>query len=104
MRVLLLGGTAGGRALAAHAAPGRRRDQLAGGPGAGSRAAGRARCASAGSAASTGCGGGWSIPSVDAVVDATHPYAATITAHAAQVCGELGLPHLVLARPALATR
>ncbi len=37
---------------------------------------------------------------VDAVVDATHPYAATITAHAARVCGELGLPHLVLARPA----
>ena len=37
---------------------------------------------------------------VDAVVDATHPFAATITAHAAQVCGELGLPHLVLARQA----
>lgn len=37
---------------------------------------------------------------VDAVVDATHPFAATITAHAAQVCTELGLPHLVLARPA----
>jgi precorrin-6A/cobalt-precorrin-6A reductase len=37
---------------------------------------------------------------VDAVVDATHPYSATITAHAATVCGELGLPHLVLARPA----
>lgn len=39
---------------------------------------------------------------VDAVVDATHPFAATITAHAAQVCTELGLPHLVLARPAWA--
>jgi precorrin-6A/cobalt-precorrin-6A reductase len=37
---------------------------------------------------------------VDAVVDATHPFAATITAHAAAVCGELGMPHLVLARPA----
>ncbi|HET7666450.1 MAG TPA: cobalt-precorrin-6A reductase [Mycobacterium sp.] len=37
---------------------------------------------------------------VDAVVDATHPYAATITASAAAVCGELGLPHLVLMRPA----
>ena len=37
---------------------------------------------------------------VHAVVDATHPYAATITAHAAEVCGDLGLPHLVLARPA----
>lgn len=37
---------------------------------------------------------------VDAVVDATHPFAATITAHAARVCAELGLPHLVLARRA----
>jgi precorrin-6A/cobalt-precorrin-6A reductase len=37
---------------------------------------------------------------VDAVVDATHPYAATITANAAAVCDELRLPHLVLARPA----
>ncbi|SEH76390.1 precorrin-6A reductase [Mycolicibacterium rutilum] len=36
---------------------------------------------------------------IDAVVDATHPYAATMTAHAATVCAELGLPHLVLARP-----
>lgn len=39
---------------------------------------------------------------VDVVVDATHPFAATITAHAAQVCAELGVPHLVLARPAWA--
>jgi precorrin-6A/cobalt-precorrin-6A reductase len=37
---------------------------------------------------------------IDAVVDATHPFAATITAHAAQVCEELRLPYLVLARPA----
>jgi precorrin-6A/cobalt-precorrin-6A reductase len=37
---------------------------------------------------------------IDAVVDATHPFAATITAHAAQACAELGVPHLVLARPA----
>ncbi|MED5815939.1 cobalt-precorrin-6A reductase [Mycolicibacterium sp. 050232] len=39
---------------------------------------------------------------VGAVVDATHPFAATITGHTAQVCAELGLPHLVLARPAWA--
>ena len=38
--------------------------------------------------------------SIDAVVDATHPFAATMTAHAADVCGELRIPHLVLARPA----
>jgi precorrin-6A/cobalt-precorrin-6A reductase len=36
---------------------------------------------------------------IDAVLDATHPFAATITAHAAQVCKELELPYLVLARP-----
>ncbi|OMC29419.1 cobalt-precorrin-6A reductase [Mycobacterium sp. GA-1841] len=39
---------------------------------------------------------------VDAVVDATHPFAATITANAAQACADLGVPHLVLARPAWA--
>ncbi|EUA89856.1 precorrin-6x reductase CbiJ/CobK family protein [Mycobacterium ulcerans str. Harvey] len=32
-------------------------------------------------------------------MDATHPFAATMTAHAAQVCAELALPHIVLARP-----
>jgi len=37
---------------------------------------------------------------IDAVVDATHPFAATMTAHAAEVCAELRMPHLVLARPA----
>ncbi|MBO0676275.1 cobalt-precorrin-6A reductase [Mycolicibacterium sp. S2-37] len=40
---------------------------------------------------------------VDAVVDATHPFAATITAHAAEACARLRLPHLVLARPAWPT-
>ncbi len=37
---------------------------------------------------------------IDAVVDATHPFAATMTAHAAEACAELRMPHLVLARPA----
>jgi precorrin-6A/cobalt-precorrin-6A reductase len=37
---------------------------------------------------------------IDAVVDATHPFAATITAHSAEACGELGVPYLLLARPA----
>jgi precorrin-6A/cobalt-precorrin-6A reductase len=40
---------------------------------------------------------------VDAVVDATHPFAATITAHAAKVCADLRLPHVVLARSAWPT-
>jgi precorrin-6A/cobalt-precorrin-6A reductase len=37
---------------------------------------------------------------IDAVVDATHPFAATITANAALACREAAVPHLVLARPA----
>ncbi|WP_285030886.1 cobalt-precorrin-6A reductase [Mycolicibacterium sp. lyk4-40-TYG-92] len=37
---------------------------------------------------------------ITAVVDATHPFAANITANAAQACAGLRLPHLVLARPA----
>lgn len=37
---------------------------------------------------------------IDAVVDATHPFAATITAHAAEACSELRVPYLLLARPA----
>ena len=37
---------------------------------------------------------------IDAVVDATHPYAATITAHAAEACASRDMPHVVLARPA----
>jgi precorrin-6A/cobalt-precorrin-6A reductase len=46
----------------------------------------------------------WVIESaVDAVVDATHPFAATITAHAAKVCADLRLPHVVLARSAWPT-
>lgn len=36
---------------------------------------------------------------ITAVVDATHPFAATITAHAAVACADLGLPSLVLHRP-----
>ncbi|WP_156687868.1 cobalt-precorrin-6A reductase [Mycobacterium sp. Marseille-P9652] len=37
---------------------------------------------------------------IDAVVDATHPFAATMTAHAALACDEMRIPLLVLARPA----
>lgn len=39
---------------------------------------------------------------IDAVVDATHPFAATMTAHAAEACTALGIPHLIVARPAWA--
>lgn len=37
---------------------------------------------------------------IDRVIDATHPFAARISAHAAQACADLGLPRLLLARPA----
>ncbi|WP_171974968.1 cobalt-precorrin-6A reductase [Mycobacterium colombiense] len=37
---------------------------------------------------------------IDAVVDATHPFAATMTANAAAACTDLRIPHLILARPA----
>jgi precorrin-6A/cobalt-precorrin-6A reductase len=37
---------------------------------------------------------------VDLVVDATHPFAAAISAHAAEACARLGVPRLRLQRPA----
>jgi precorrin-6A/cobalt-precorrin-6A reductase len=37
---------------------------------------------------------------ITAVVDATHPFAATITEHAAAACADLEVPHLVLHRAA----
>jgi precorrin-6A/cobalt-precorrin-6A reductase len=99
MRLLLLGGTSEGRALAARLEP--EVDVI-------SSLAGRVPdpALPVGEVRIGGFGGvegmrRWLVDSkVDAVVDATHPYAATITAHAASVCGELGLPYLVLARPA----
>jgi precorrin-6A/cobalt-precorrin-6A reductase len=36
---------------------------------------------------------------ISAVVDATHPFAAQVTAHAAVACADAGLPLLVLRRP-----
>jgi precorrin-6A/cobalt-precorrin-6A reductase len=98
MRVLLLGGTAEGRALAA---------RLHGQVDVISSLAGRVPepALPVGLVRIGGFGGVDGLRSwlrderIDAVVDATHPFAATMTAHAAQVCGELGVPHLVLARP-----
>jgi precorrin-6A/cobalt-precorrin-6A reductase len=99
MRILLLGGTSEARALAARLHPDV--DVI-------SSLAGRVPepALPVGEVRIGGFGGvdgmrRWlSESGVDAVVDATHPYAATITAHAAVVCGKLGLSHLVLARPA----
>ncbi|OSC39536.1 cobalt-precorrin-6A reductase [Mycobacterium decipiens] len=97
-RVLLLGGTAEGRALAG---------RLHGHADIVSSLAGRVPnpALPIGAVRVGGFGGVEGLRAwlqderIDAVVDATHPFAATITAHAAQVCGELELAHLVLARP-----
>jgi precorrin-6A/cobalt-precorrin-6A reductase len=99
MRVLLLGGTSEARALAAQLHPD---VEVV------SSLAGRVPdpALPVGAVRIGGFGGvegmrRWLLDArVDAVVDATHPYAATITAHAAAVCGELRVPHVVLARPA----
>lgn len=99
MRVLLLGGTAEARALAKALHP--RVDIV-------NSLAGRVPdpALPAGPVRVGGFGGVDGLrrwlrdEGIDAVVDATHPFASTMTAHAAQVCGELGMPHLVLARPA----
>lgn len=98
MRVLLLGGTAEGRALARTLHPDT--DVI-------SSLAGRVPdpALPVGAVRVGGFGGVDGLRqwlqehSIDAVVDATHPFAATMTAHAAEACDELRIPHLVLARP-----
>jgi precorrin-6A/cobalt-precorrin-6A reductase len=99
MRVLLLGGTSEARTLAARLHPGF--DVI-------SSLAGRVPdpALPVGEVRIGGFGGvdgmrRWMVDAkVSAVVDATHPFAATITATAANVCANLQIPHLVLARPA----
>ena len=98
MRVLVLGGTAEARALAGRLHPDV--DIV-------SSLAGRVPdpALPVGPVRSGGFGGvpglrNWLADNhITAVVDATHPFAATITANAAAACAELGLPHLVLHRP-----
>ncbi len=99
MRVLLLGGTSEARALAKTLHPGV--DII-------SSLAGRVPdpALPVGPVRVGGFGGvdglkRWLLDErIDAVVDATHPFAATMTAHGAEACGELNMPHLVLVRPA----
>ena len=98
MRVLLLGGTAEARALAARLHP---RVEVI------SSLAGRVPdpALPVGPVRIGGFGGvaglrNWLANNgITAVVDATHPFAAGITANAAAACRELGLPHLILHRP-----
>ena len=99
--VLVLGGTSEARALAARlvSQPGLRVI---------SSLAGRVRnpVLPAGEVRIGGFGGvtglaDWArAEGVDAVVDATHPFAETISAHAVAACTQTGLPLLRLARPA----
>lgn len=98
MRVLLLGGTAEGRALAARLHPGI--DVI-------SSLAGRVPdpALPVGPVRIGGFGGidglrQWLMENdIGAVADATHPFAATMTAHAAAACADLDLPYVVLHRP-----
>lgn len=99
MRVLLLGGTSEARTLAARLHPGI--DIV-------SSLAGRVPdpALPVGPVRIGGFGGierlrDWLRDNdIDAVVDATHPFAATITAHAARACAQERIPLVVLARPA----
>jgi precorrin-6A/cobalt-precorrin-6A reductase len=97
--VLLLGGTAEARALALRLHPGTDVvSSLAGRVPDPALPVGEVRIGGFGGVAGLRR---WLIDSnIGAVVDATHPYAATISAHAAEVCDELGIPRLLLARPA----
>jgi precorrin-6A/cobalt-precorrin-6A reductase len=99
MRILLLGGTSEARALAARLHPDTEViSSLAGRVPDPALPVGEVRIGGFG-----GVDGlrNWLRENVvDAVVDATHPFAATITANAAAACAELGVPHLLLARPA----
>ncbi|WP_179469637.1 cobalt-precorrin-6A reductase [Mycolicibacterium vinylchloridicum] len=99
MRILLLGGTGEARALATRLHP----DydivsSLAGRVPDPALPAGPVRVGGFGGVA--GLREWLGANQIGAVVDATHPFAATMTAHAAQACADLGLPHLVLSRPA----
>jgi precorrin-6A/cobalt-precorrin-6A reductase len=99
MQVLLIGGTSEARALAARLHPDVEViSSLAGRVPDPALPVGEVRIGGFGGV--DGMRGWLNDHAVDAVIDATHPYAATITAHAAEVCAELRIPHLVLARPA----
>jgi precorrin-6A/cobalt-precorrin-6A reductase len=98
MRVLVLGGTAEARALAERLHPDIEViSSLAGRVPNPALPVGQVRIGGFGGAEPMRQ---WLVDNhVDAVVDATHPFAAAMTDRAARVCAALGLPHLVLARP-----
>jgi precorrin-6A/cobalt-precorrin-6A reductase len=98
MRVLLLGGTAEARALAERLHPDTEIiSSLAGRVPDPALPVGRVRIGGFGGV--DGLREWLSDNDITAVVDATHPFAATITANAAAACAELGIAHVVLSRP-----
>lgn len=98
MRLLLLGGTAEARALAARLHPSVEIiSSLAGRVPDPALPVGPVRIGGFGGA--DGLRAWLADHHIDAVVDATHPFAATITANAARACAELGVPYLLLHRP-----
>jgi precorrin-6A/cobalt-precorrin-6A reductase len=105
MTVLVLGGTAEARALAGELAhrPGVRViSSLAGRVSNPSLPAGEVRVGGFGGA--HGLAAYAAAEGVGAVVDATHPFAETISAHAVDACALAGLPLLRLARPGWSRR
>ena len=99
MRVLLLGGTSEARTLAARLHPGVEViSSLAGRVPDPALPVGEVRIGGFGGV--DGMRRWLTDSNVAAVVDATHPFAATITANGVQACRQSGVPHLVLARPA----
>lgn len=99
MRILLLGGTGEARALAARLHPGIAViSSLAGRVPDPALPVGEVRIGGFGGV--DGLADWLTGNGITAVVDATHPFAATITANAARAAARVGLPHVVLARPA----
>jgi precorrin-6A/cobalt-precorrin-6A reductase len=97
--ILILGGTAEARALAARlvARGDRVVSSLAGRVRDPALPAGEVRVGGFGSADGLAA---WLVAhDVTAVVDATHPFAATMTAHAVEACATTGVPLVVLRRP-----
>lgn len=100
-RVLILGGTGEAFALAKLLDAGGGFDVI-------SSLAGRTRypVAPPGQVRSGGFGGAAGLleylraEAIEAVIDATHPYAARISANAAKACDNINLPHVQLLRPA----
>ena len=105
LTVLVLGGTSEARALAGEltgTAGLRVISSLAGRVSNPSLPAGEIRVGGFGGAAGLAAYAG--AEGIGAVVDATHPFAETISAHAVDACARAGLPLLRLARPAWSRR